>query len=64
MVNAQIVNLCRSEHISVCAAANQAEQKGCSFYERARSAERCMYFIFEEYCDCLKAQLNAAAPRP
>ena len=20
---------------------------------------RCMYYIFDEYCDCLKAQINA-----
>ncbi len=60
MVDGQVVNFCHSEQISVCTAGNQAKQKGCDFYERSRGAERCMYFIFGEYCDCLKAQLGAA----
>jgi hypothetical protein len=59
MVSGEPVNFCRSEQISVCTAANLKEQPGCSFYEKARRAERCMYFIFDEYCDCLKAQLSA-----
>jgi hypothetical protein len=61
MVCGQGINFCRSEHISVCTAASQQEQKGCSFYEKSSRAERCMYFIFEEYCDSLKAQLGAGA---
>ena len=59
MVVGQVVNFCRSEHISFCTAATRTAQQECRFYERARSAERCMYFIFQEYCDCLKAQLAA-----
>jgi hypothetical protein len=59
MVSGAVVNFCRSEHISFCTAAGQREQSGCSFFEKSRSAERCMYFIFDEYCDCLKAQLNS-----
>jgi len=59
MVSGAVVNFCRSEHISFCTAASPREQPGCSFFERSRSAERCMYFIFDEYCDCLKAQINS-----
>jgi hypothetical protein len=59
MVSGAVVNFCRSEHISFCTAASQKEQPGCSFFEKACRAERCMYFIFDEYCDCLKAQLNS-----
>ena len=59
MVSGAVVNFCRSEHISFCTAASQKEQPGCSFFEKSRSAERCMYFIFDEYCDSLKAQINA-----
>ncbi len=59
MVEGVVVNFCRSGHISCCAAAGQKEQAVCRFYEKARVAERCMYFIFEEYCDCLKAQLDS-----
>jgi hypothetical protein len=61
MVSGEAINFCRCEQISFCTAASQRVQAGCSFYEKARSAERCMYFIFDEYCDCLKAQLNAHA---
>ncbi len=60
MGNEEKMNFCRSEQISFCTAASQKEQPGCCFYERARRVDRCMYFIFDEYCDCLKAQLNAA----
>jgi hypothetical protein len=63
MVSEPVINFCRSEHISTCAAGNQKEQTGCSFYERSRYADRCMYFIFEEYCDCLRAQLSSVAER-
>jgi hypothetical protein len=59
MVSGAVMNFCKSEHISSCTAADKKEQSDCSFYERSRSAERCMYFIFDEYCDCLRAQINA-----
>ena len=60
MVSGQSVNFCKPEQISICTAANQKEQAVCSFFEKSRHAERCMYFVFNEYCDCLKAQLNAS----
>jgi len=59
MVSGSVMNFCKSEQISFCTAVGQREQSGCSFFEKSRSAERCMYFIFDEYCDCLKAQLNS-----
>jgi hypothetical protein len=52
-------NLCRVEHMSICTADTAREQGDCSYFEKSRHANRCMYFIFDEYCDCLKAQLNA-----
>jgi hypothetical protein len=45
--------------MSVCTADSKKLQTDCSFYEKSQFAERCMYFIFDEYCDCLNAQLNA-----
>jgi hypothetical protein len=45
--------------MSICTADSQKQQVGCSYYEKSQFAERCMYFIFEEYCDCLTAQMNA-----
>ena len=53
------VNFCKQEEMSICTAGNKNQQTGCNFYEKSQFAERCMYYIFDEYCDSLKAQLNA-----
>lgn len=53
------VNYCKQEQMSICTAESQKQQVGCSYYEKSQYAERCMYFIFGEYCDCLTAQMNA-----
>ena len=53
-------NLCKKGLMSVCSAGNKAEQEKCAFYEKASQENRCMYFIFDEYCDCLKAQEDIA----
>ena len=58
------VNFCEQEEISICTATNKDQQTGCSFYEKSRFAERCMYYIFDEYCDCLKAQINSETTLP
>ena len=54
-----VVNFCKQEEMAVCTAGDQKTQLGCSFYEKSQFADRCMYFMFDEYCDSLKAQLNA-----
>ena len=54
-----MVNFCRQEQMSICTADTQKAQSSCSFYEKSRYAERCMYFIFDEYCDSLRAQVHA-----
>ena len=59
MMSHLVVNFCKREQMSICTADNQKQQVGCSYYEKSQFAERCMYFIFEEYCDCLTAQMNA-----
>ena len=52
-------NYCKTNGpISSCTAKNWEEQKQCDSYEKARQHNRCMYFIFDEYCDCLKAQMK------
>ena len=53
------VSYCRQEIMSVCAAGSDNQQKHCRFYEKSNSSSRCMYYVFEEYCDCLKAQVMA-----
>ena len=52
----QQLSYCRQEMMSVCAADNGHKQKECCFYEKSNGSERCMYYVFEEYCDCLPAQ--------
>jgi hypothetical protein len=53
------LNFCKLEQMSICTAGTAREQGACSYFEKSQHAERCMYFIFEEYCDCLRAQINA-----
>ena len=52
-------SFCRKEVMSVCTAGNDNRQKECLYYEKAYISEKCMYFVFNEYCDCLRAQINA-----
>lgn len=55
----QQISYCRQEMMSVCAATGDNQQKLCRFYEKSNASTRCMYYVFEEYCDCLKAQVMA-----
>jgi hypothetical protein len=32
-------------------------RKSCEFYDKSKSRNDCMYFVMNEFCDCLKAQL-------
>ena len=41
----------------ICTAASESEQKNCKFYKKSSFTDKCMYFMFGEYCDCLEAQL-------
>ena len=34
------------------------EQKKCRFYQKSSYTDKCMFFMFGEYCDCLEAQMN------
>ena len=56
-----LTNFCKREIMSVCTA-SAYEQENCAFFELASHEKRCMYFIFDEHCDCLKAQIDAPAP--
>ncbi len=55
----QQLSYCREKMMSVCAAGNGHQQKNCRFYEKSNGSERCMYYVFDEYCDCLPAQKSA-----
>jgi len=52
-------NFCKQEEMSICTACGRKQQIDCGFYEKSQHANRCMYFIFDEYCDSLKAQMNS-----
>jgi len=52
-------NLCKKGMMSICSADNREEQEGCEFYEKSSIKDKCMYFVFDEYCDCLKAQIDS-----
>jgi hypothetical protein len=57
-------NYCVTDIISVCSCPmvrkNWTEQKICKFAYKASNAERCMYFVQEQFCDNLAAQKDAA----
>ena len=52
-------NLCKKGLMSVCTAKDSDERERCEFYEKSSIKNKCMYFIFDEYCDCLSAQMGA-----
>ena len=53
---------CKKELMSICTAGNVDDQKKCRFYQKSSCCDRCMYFIFDKYCDCLEAQMNTEEP--
>jgi hypothetical protein len=55
----QEMTFCKKDVMSVCMAPNKAQQKQCRFYEGSSYSEKCMYFVLEEFCDCLKAQISS-----
>lgn len=57
-----LTNFCKRKTMSVCTASDRTEQESCVYYEKSSRENRCMYFIFDEYCDCLGAQRDAPAP--
>jgi hypothetical protein len=59
VIDVQKDNLCfcRSDFMSICTAAGESEQIRCKFYKKSSHSDKCMYFVFDEYCDCLEAQL-------
>jgi len=43
--------------MSICTATGGSQQKNCIFYKKSTISDRCMHFMFDEYCDCLEAQI-------
>jgi len=47
---------CQKGLVSICTAGSVEEQKKCLFYKKASHSDKCRYFVFDKYCDCLEAQ--------
>jgi hypothetical protein len=54
------ISYCKKDIMSVCMAETGKRQRECRYYEKSCRSDKCMYFVFEEYCDCLRAQLAAS----
>ena len=51
---------CKTGIVSICAAENERQPTYCRFYEKSSYSDKCMYLVFDEYCDCLESKLNAS----
>ena len=52
------ISFCKRDIMSSCTASSLTQQKMCRFYKKSSYTDKCMYFVFDEYCDCIEAQLN------
>lgn len=57
-------NFCKKDIMPICTAPNTAQQKMCRFFKKASYTDKCMFFVFDKYCDCLQAQLETEAAPP
>ena len=55
-------NLCVIGDMSTCKGNNWSSQVACRFSEKASNGNRCMYYVFDEFCSCLKAQIDCVTP--
>jgi hypothetical protein len=52
-----VPNFCKPDDMSTCTAGKKwKEHNRCHFAEKSTDLNRCMFYMFDEYCDCLKAQ--------
>ena len=63
MTREQLINFCQSDIMSFCKANSKEQQQDCLFFEKSNCESRCMYFVFNEFCDSLNAQSYAADNR-
>jgi hypothetical protein len=57
MQNSKIC-FCKQEIMSLCSASNEKQQMDCHYYRKSSYRRGCMHSIFDEYCDCLEAQMS------
>ena len=51
---------CKKGTMSECTAGSVDYQKRCRYYRKSSYSDKCMYFTFGKYCDCLAAQMKTA----
>lgn len=50
-------NFCKPGSMSTCTAGKSwKDQSRCFFAEKSTDMNRCMFYMFDEFCDCVKAQ--------
>jgi hypothetical protein len=66
VIEVQTENLCYCQNglVSICTAGSVEEQKKCLFYKKASYSDKCRYFVFDKYCDCLEAQTSLRMQKP
>lgn len=53
------ISYCKRDVMSMCTAESRKQQRRCRDYKKSEFSEKCMYFVFDQYCDCLTAQCRA-----
>jgi len=52
-----MINHCKYNGLSTCDMAEVSkEQEKCRHYQKSTNFSRCMYLVFDNYCDSLAAQ--------
>lgn len=46
--------------MSECIGQTTEEQKKCQYYEKSTYKSTCMYNVFDQFCSCLDAQIDAS----
>ena len=52
------VSYCKKDIMSVCTAVSVSQQKNCRYFSKSTYKRGCMYYRFDEFCDCIDAQIN------
>ena len=63
MIRQPLINFCKLDVMSICKADSKKQQQDCLFFEKSNCESRCMYFVFNEFCDNLNAQAYAGENR-
>lgn len=57
-----MANLCKIGIMSTCSCSDWSGQSKCDFAKEASYGNRCRFFVFDEFCDNIKAQEDANKP--